>query len=283
MFKKLMACLGLLLPLCACNSVASLVHDDQVVAKVGSQRLYKSKLDAFIPHGVTQEDSTNLALQYINSWATEVLYSNVASEQLSKAELDVSEELEAYRRSLIKFRYEQLYINERLDTTITEDNIEEFYRVHQDLFVLERPILKVRFLDIMKNADQKEAIVRKMSSKNPDEIVDAADMAFYSALRYFDNSDTWMDALILAREFGVDYGTMLSHKDGQFITLESADRGDVKIAYVLDMKSSGVAPIEFCVPRIKDYILSGRKHKLLQDLEQNLLTDALDRHQLVIY
>ena len=57
-----------------CNIVSSIVHDDQVVAKVGGERLYRSDLDKYIPDGTSPEDSSALALQYINSWATEHLF-----------------------------------------------------------------------------------------------------------------------------------------------------------------------------------------------------------------
>ena len=34
----------------SCNAISSLVHDDQVVAKVGKNKLYKSELERFIPN-----------------------------------------------------------------------------------------------------------------------------------------------------------------------------------------------------------------------------------------
>ena len=73
--------------------------------------LFKSDLDKVIPAGLPEEDSLRLANQYINSWALEHVFIGVAEQQLSKAEKDVMQELEAYRRSLLKYRYEQLYVN----------------------------------------------------------------------------------------------------------------------------------------------------------------------------
>jgi hypothetical protein len=267
----------------SCNAVQNLIHDDVVVAKVGKHKLYRSELRKYIPAGVSSSDSTNLALQYINSWATGQLYSDMAVSQLSKADQDVTSELESYRRSLLRFRYEQQFVNERLDTLITEDQMMSFYKSHQSLFNLERPILKVRFIDIVKTSEQRESLIKKMSSNRPSDVVAVDSLARVFAIKYFDNSQTWMDASTLAKEFGTDYLTMLSQYKNNYITIESSDMADVKVAYVREMKKTGVAPYEFCIDRIREYILSERKRELLVALEQRLLDEASDKGQFVIY
>ena len=69
-----------LLPLLlvSCTAISSLVHDDQVVARVGKNKLYKSELERFIPNMIPSEDSLRLADQYINTWAMDQLYLEVA-------------------------------------------------------------------------------------------------------------------------------------------------------------------------------------------------------------
>ena len=284
MSKKWALLLSLsILALSSCNAVQGLIHDDVVVAKVGKHKLYRSELRKYIPSGVSPSDSTNLALQYINSWASGQIYSDMAVSQLSKADQDVSAELESYKRSLLRFRYEQQFVNERLDTLITEDQMLDFYKSHQNLFNLERPILKVRFMDIVKTSEHKDALIKKMSSNRPSDVVALDSLARVYAIRYFDKSQTWMDASTLAKEFGTDYLTMMSLLKNNYITIESSDMADVKVAYVRECKKSGIAPFEFCEERIKEYILSERKRELLIALEQRLLDEASDKGQFVIY
>src|SRR5574344_467909 len=90
-------------------AISSFLHDDDVVAKAGKGVLYRHDLDQIIPKGLSREDSTRFALQYINTWASDMVFLSIAEEQLPKVEQDVSRELEDYRRSLLKYRYEQLY------------------------------------------------------------------------------------------------------------------------------------------------------------------------------
>ena len=267
----------------SCRAIMDFVHDGDVVARVGQHKLYLTDLQDYIPNGVSPEDSANLADQYIRSWAAEQLYLDMASEQLSKSEKDVSRELEAYKSSLLRYRYEQRYVNERLDTTVTRGEIEDYYDAHNDLFVLDIPILKARFLDIMEDSPNYETIRRRMSSNKYVDIAEADSLAYSSALRYVDWSDRWIDAVTLAREFGTDYGTMLSKLSGSFIEMRE-DRGDVKVAYVLDTRRAGtLAPLEYCEDRIRNIIISTRKQKLLTTLEQDLLDNALSKENFIIY
>ena len=269
--------------LCSCNAISSLVHDDQVVAKVGKNKLYKSELERFIPNMIPAEDSIRLAEQYINTWAMDLLYLDVAEKELSKGELDVSADLEDFRRSLLKYRYEQRYINDRLDTLVTDEQIRQYYEAHVADFELKRPVLKVRFVDVMDDSPNKDAILKMMTSQEYDDLQRADTLARSTALRYFDSSDTWMDAGELARSFGLDYAAMLSHLKGDLIKYEPEDRADVMVAYVVDIVRKGPAPIEYCAGRIRDILMSARKHDLMNSLERDLLESALESKYFEIY
>ena len=279
----LTAAFFLVLTAVSCQLASSLVHDDQPVARVGREKLYRSEVESMIPDMVSPEDSAGLAEKYIRLWAMERLYMDEAGRQLSKAEMDVSEELESYRRSLVRYRYEQRYLNDRLDTLITDAQIREYYQANEAEFELSRPLMKLRFVDVMKDSPDKDEILRLMSSDEYAGLERADSLARNSALRYFDNSDTWMDAGELARYFGVSCEEMLAAMDGDMIMIEPEGRGDLLAAYVCDMISSGTAPIEYCSSAIRDIILSNRKHELLAALERDLLEGALDSKQFVIY
>lgn len=281
--KTIMSAVAACSLVCSCNFLSSVIHDDEVVARVGKHKLYRSELKEYIPEGVSSADSVNLALQYINTWAAEEIFNDVALKQLPKEEQDVMAELESYRKSLLRFRYEQRYVADRLDTVVTERQIEEYYKSHKELFQLERPVLKVRFLDIYKSAEDVEYIISKMTSSKVSDVEEADSLAQIHAIKYFDKSEEWMDAMILAKEFGTDYATMLSSMKNSVIRVESSDQSDVKVAYVRAILRSGTAPVEYCDQRIRDYILSNRKHVLLQTLEKELIEKSAESNDFVIY
>ena len=194
--------------LVSCRAISSFLGNGEVVAQVGSEKLYKSDVDALIPKGMAPEDSVLLVNRYINSWAADRVYLKIAEEQLSKSEQDVTKELEDYRKSLLKYRYEQLYVNERLDTAVSMDHIEEYYRAHQDKFVLDRPVVKARFLNIAGDSPVLKQIRKRMSSSDANELVEADSLAFSSAVKFTTWSDSWIDIAVIAREYSVDYSVL---------------------------------------------------------------------------
>lgn len=267
----------------SCKAFQSFIHDGEVVAKLGDHKLYLSELEKVIPNGISPEDSLNLANLYINSWATGKAFQDIAEQKLSKEEKDVSKELEDYRQSLLRYRFEQRFISERLDTTVSPKEVDEYFEAHKDNFKLERPIVKARFMKISEDSPNLQKIKKLMSSDDVADVIAADSIAFNSAQRYADLSDTWIDAATLAGDFGVDYIEMLSKKNGKFIEIKDGD-GFLLVAFIADMVKAGeVPPVEFCEDRIKDIIISGRKHKLLTTLEQDLIEDAKAKEKFEIY
>lgn len=281
---EIIAILGIVLPaLMSCRAISNFLHDDEVVAAVGSEKLYRSDLDAVIPKGISPEDSSSLAMRYINTWASDIVYVTIAEQQLSKADRDVSAELEDYRKSLLKYRYEQLYVNERLDTAVSDENIEAYYDKHQEKFILTRPLVKARYLRIHTDSPGLEPIRKKMGSSEVNDLVEADSLAFSAAIWFSTWNNDWIDVAVLAREFGLPYESVMGMmKDGW--VRQDDTTGVTSIAYIPEIMDKGeVAPVEYSAPQIRDIIISTRKQNLTSTLEQDLLNDARDNGQFVIF
>lgn len=268
--------------LTSCKAISEFFDSGEIVAEAGSAKLKRADLDMVIPSGISPEDSARLAKQFINTWALDQIFLERAEQQLSKAEMDVTKELEAYRRSLLKFRYEQLYINERLDTLVTDDEVQEYYDTHKDRFALKRPVVKARFIRIAADSPVLKTIKKKMSSDEAEDILEADSLAFSSAYRFATWNNAWIDASTLAREFGQESASVLaSMKTGWIERTDTSGISD--IAYVSEITPKGeMSPIEYSTPFIKDMIISARKQSLITSLERDLLEDARVNGQYVI-
>ena len=276
--------IGIVLPtFSSCRAISNFLRNDEVVAEVGHERLYRSDLDQMIPKGVSPEDSTRLARQYINLWASDLVYVTIAEEQLSKAEKDVTKELNDYRKSLLKYRYEQLYVNERLDTSVSDDKVQEYYQQHKDAFILRRPLVKARYLCIHTDSPALKQIQKKMSSSEVSEVIEADSLAFSTAMEFVTWDNDWVDVTTLAGKFDVDYKTLLSAVKDKWVRMDDA-LGVTDLAYISDIIREGEqAPLEYVTPQIKDFIISSRKQELISSLERDLLNDARENGKFVIY
>ena len=286
MFERLKITIIILLVLPAlssCRAISSFLADSEVVAQVGNDKLYRTDIDKVIPKGMMPEDSARMARQYIHTWASDQIYMKVALEQLSKAERDVTVELEDYRKSLLKYRYEQLYVNERLDTSVSMENIEQYYESHKEKFILDRPIVKARFLNIAADSPVLPQIRKKMSSSEAGDLVEADSLAFSSAVKFTTWSDRWIDVSVLAGEYMMGYESLMSSLNRGWI--EKVDTlGQKRLTYISDMINKGnPAPVEFCEQKIRDIIISSRKQELVHNLERDLLNDASENGQFKIY
>lgn len=289
MKAKLTILLAAICALVSCKTVNRLQENatelfrGEIVAKVGNHRLHLSQLQKYIPSGVSAEDSAAFARQYIMGWAQDILMLDMAEEQLSSEEKDVTADLEEYRRNLLKYRYEQLYISQRLDTLVTDEEIAGYYERNAGRFRLERPVYKARYVIIPADARSLKAIREKMSSEDPLEVMEADSLASTVAIKYADQSDTWMDGMVLAGEAGVEYRLMTEGFRKQFAEITD-EAGNMHVIYAVETVAAGnTAPIEYCSEHIKDLILSERKHNLEENLSKSLLEDAAKNNKFVIY
>jgi hypothetical protein len=122
-----------------------------------------------------------------------------------------------------------------------------------------------------------------MSSQDDTDALEADSLAFTVAIKYVDSSDNWMDAITLAQELGTDWRSLVGSIKNSFSEFTD-DAGNLHLAYIVEMVPAGKpAPLEYCRERIKDIILSTRKHTLETSLENSLLEDALESKKFVIY
>jgi hypothetical protein len=88
---------------------------------------------------------------------------------------------------------------------------------------------------------------------------------------------------ILPRGSGVSYNEIKPCKKGAEIQFED-DNDNLVIVYLADVVGEGeVAPIEYVREKVKDSVISERKHELLNTLERELLEKARVSENFEIY
>lgn len=267
----------------ACQFFSSILHDDSVVAKAGGEKLYRSEVVKLIPAGLPEQDSLQMALQYIESWASERIFLEVAEQQLPKEELDVTQELETYRRSLLKYRYEQLYVAHRLSQEVSDEEVQEYYDSHLKNYILDLPIAKARILRISAESPHKDELRQLLVTDDPARLTELDSLSYAWAEKYIDRSGEWMNLVDIGRQIGVDYGTILSNMSRNYAEIEDGT-GRLCLIYFVDyMRSGQQAPLEFCRQSIQETLISMRKRRLILDLERDLLEQARQNGDFVIY
>ncbi len=273
MLKALLS-IALLFALSSC-SLFETFSKGEMVAQVGNAVLHKSDIDKVLPTGASAADSALFVGQYINSWALKQLMLDMAEKQLPKSDKDVTELLNEYKTQLLVFRYENKYIEERLDTMITELERKAYYAEHKESFVTKAGIVRGRFVK-MHNSSPNLQTIKALCAKKDAESAEKLDkLAYNSAYRYDNYENIWVDMPIVARDMEVDISELWTAVE-KSECIERKDSSYSNFLQVIEFVLPGeVSPYEYNIERIDEIILSRRKQELISQLHKDIFNEAI--------
>lgn len=270
-----------------CLSVSSCRLYDRLfkgdaVARVGKDVLYRSDVENLNIKGFSPEDSARMVERYIQSWAKDRLLLEMAESRLSKADRDVEAQLEEYRQQLLVYRYEQQYVEQRLDTVVTEAEYRMFYDANPQSFETHVPLMRGVYIKISDNSPNLNPIKSLYRTRVEEDMDRLGQLCYTSADKYY-IFDDWVSLEVVAEEAGMELQEVTGILDDRSY-MERSRMGYTYLVSVSDYVPAGsLAPYGYCRPRIRDVILSRRKQELITSLERNLLNDAIGSDKLIIY
>ena len=247
---------------------------ETIVARVGDQTLTYTELKDMIPNDLTAEDSTELADNIIQNWMNEELMFLKAKFNLVTEQTGIEEQVEKYRKELFIFEYEKELINQKLDTSITEDEIVKFYNDNQDIFQLKDYILKVRYTKLLPNSPDQDKVVMWMRSDDEEAKADLQDYCHKYAVNCYTDTN-WVFFNQLLRQLPIEvYNKESFLRTGKFV--QFTDSEHLYYLYVIDIQSKNtLSPLELEVDRIKGLILNARKIELLNTIRRSVYKEAI--------
>lgn len=280
--NKFVSIIAAALLLGSCSLFESVTKGEKV-AQIGRAALYRTDIEKVIPKGIQPADSAALARQYIDSWAIRQLMLLKAEEQLPKGDKDVAQLLEDYRVQLLVFRYENQFVEERLDTIVPVREREEYYNAHQGAFVGKNGVFKGRLVK-MQNSSPNLQVMRKLAkSREIDELEELEQFAYNSAYKYSNYNDDWVDLNIVAKEIGIPLDGLQQILEKEKLVAEVQDSVYTNVLQILEYIPPGeVTPFDYNSGKIKEIIISRRKQELLSNLQRDILNDAMDSKKLKI-
>ncbi len=258
-------------------------NEDKVVAEAGMKKLYLSEIAAVIPNDAEPEDSAALADDYIQKWIKQRLLLKKAEDNLSSELKNVNRELEEYRNSLIIFRYKNELMAQKMDTTVSEDQIKNYYLQHTDNFKLNKNIIKAIYLKIpaaLANPDFLKDLAGNLSAH---EMTEIRDYCIQYARNYGIYTDDWveLDAVMQNIPVSIDNPAQFL-KQHQFV--EYADSSDYYLLAIHDyLLKNEQAPVEYVQESIKSLILNRRKIDFLREIDDMIYREGVNRNSFKIY
>ncbi|HNX54959.1 MAG TPA: hypothetical protein PLG33_01475 [Prolixibacteraceae bacterium] len=261
----------------------SLFNDDERVAKVGDHVLTMKELSGYIPNYLSAKDSALWADDYVKKWVQQELLLLKAQEKLSAEMKDVNKELEEYRNSLLIYRYKNLLIREKMDTTVSESAISEYYSGNRESFILNRNIVKAIFIKIPVQVSNPDNIkdLCLADAKEKQEKLTSYCMSYAKAYDRF--NDQWVAADLVLNNLPdavTDQNQFLERN--RFI--ERTDMNYYYIVCVRDYRLAGqVSPVEYVKNDIRNLILSKQKMDFLKQIEKDTYQEGVNKNEVKLY
>ena len=268
--------------------VLSCSNDDQLkesdlMASVNSTNLSRDELTKHIPEGLATEDSISFVNQYIQTWTKEQVVLQKAEEILPEESKDVAQRLENYRKSLLIYTYEQAYLEDRLDTIITIEEVNEYYTTHPKDFTLKGYIIKgyfAQFPDSIDNAN----LDLWYRLKEQDDYINLKSISQMKAIDYHLDTTNWIYFDKVLEKIPLENNI---HKSSFIKNKKKITFNENKVNYYLNIVDyrleDELSPLAFETEKIKTIILNQRTQDLRKKLNEDLYNDALKKQQIIIY
>lgn len=244
--------------------------------EVAGKYLYKDEIDNIIPKNATLIDSANVADRYIQRWVTEILMYENANRNISNRE-KIDELVEEYRKSLIIHEYEQALVAQRLDTTVSEEEMKKFYEQYGNSMLSENDLIKGLLLIVPKDAPQIEKVREWVRIADRNSVEKIEKYSLQNALSYDYFMQEWTDFSKILKKVPLSIENTreyLSSRRFDEIT-DSTKHYFIKISKATFMGEK--EPYEIAKKRIKNTLLNKRKSDFIINFEKSMYNDAVEK------
>ena len=251
----------------------------EIVAIVNTEK-FSTDFINILPKNIHKIDSHVMAKSYIHDWAINKLLLEKAKNNSSSQTMNqINGLVKDYRESLLINNYKEQLIKQKLDTVITEEELKEFYLSNKENFKLNEELVKIKFLHIDNNINDKKKILALFKS---DDILDLEELEKQELSFKFHqfNDSIWreLDNVLLKLPFSKE--KLL--KKTKFI--QKQDSIGLYLVGVRDvLERNSIAPLSYVTSTIKQMILHNRKIQLIRNIEKIIIKDAIQNNNFKIY
>ncbi len=247
-----------------------------VLARVGDQRLVIEDLEGVFYEGITKEDSIKLLSTIVESWINKQLKIQHAKTIKIDKTNDIEKKVAEYRNLLLIHQCEQEYINQHVDTLVTDSQIEFYYQNSDIKFMLFSPIVKCCLLKFPIDFRQGRKLGELLKSKRENDWLDLVDMADKNNLT-LEKFDSWTEVSYLKSLLPKDadlsaLGEFAGKKKNVMEITDKRYKYLIRIDQFID--AGNKQPLEQVRSVIRKMIIHQRSQNEIKFMEDSLLSTA---------
>ena len=246
-----------------------------VIAEVNGKQLTLEEIMRIVPDNSTAEDSAQLVERYVKDWATQQLLVTKAEETLTNDQQSFEERIEEYRLSLLTHAFEQEWVRQKLDTNVTDAEIQAYYDANEGNFELKDYIVQVKFCAVAKDSKSVDGVRKLFQSAVPEDLGRWEQACVDAGASFYFEEDTWMSWVDLIRQVPLEVYNVESflqtNKNIEFVKENTM----YLIQFIKYQLRGSKSPLSFERERIANMILNKRKQDSLAALRKDMYEQAM--------
>lgn len=248
-----------------------------LVASVGSKNLYKSDLEGLYVAGMNVKDSTLVINNFIENWAKKQIYLQKAALNLSTEKEEILEDMvKEYREDLFINSYKKALVVQNLDTIISDKAIRDFYITNQNIFKLNEELLKYKYISFNTYLVESKDVKKLFLSEEAESVESLLEDEYkFSTVQLNDSVWYSYSDLIQTDAFIKSLNKSSLLRKNKFI--QQKDSTETHFIQVKDiLKRNEIAPLEYVKPVIKQMILHKKRLQYINEIEAQLIQEAIN-------
>ncbi len=258
----------------------SFQNDNELLASVGDKELYLEDVKSIFTKNMSPEDSLALLNAHVNSWIKRTIKLQEAEKMFKEKQEDIELLVQDYRNALLTSKYNQA-IASVVDTSITKEQIKNYYNANLEQFRLVGPIVKARIVAFPTAYRQQKKLKEIMLSQKEDDYYDLQDLVKKQSFQYKE-FNTWV--------YFKDVLENIPFTDKEFDSFLSQNKfyqvGNDDIVYmmvILDYKKTGnYIPMEMVENTIRRAIVNKRLTDHIHQVDDSIYRQAMQEHLIKI-
>ena len=274
----------LLFAFIACNSNQTSTTEAPkrvLLAQVFDYKLYFDDIKDLMQGYSDAADSIQQVRTLTEHWVRDRLILVEAEKNFPK-EANMNKLLEDYRQSLLRHFFEQRTIEERLDTVITEQDLQSYYEANKEQHRLESGILRGYYFKISKPLSRTDKILTWWRTFPKQHFDDVLSYASQRAKTNWADSTQWHEMHMLIQLFPEGTLSPSAIRSNQGIMKE--DRDYIHLLYPLEVYyERDIAPLSTVRSQAARYIIHQRELELLERIKKEIYDRDIQNDQVKIF
>ena len=269
----------LLLAFASCSNFNN-NNSNNLIARVGENFLYENDL----PDYLSKDDSMIRVISFIETWAKEKILYDLSIINLSQSKkVEIDKLVDNYKVDLYINSYKDLIVNSRIDSIVTEKQIDSFYLLNLNNFKLNENLVKFRYVKVPNDNINMGKIRRYIVRINEQDRYFLDSLNFQFADLKLNDSVWFTERDVIS---SIDFINQ-DNKSKYFVKrrLFSVEELNYNNFFIIDeiLKSGNIPPKSYLYDKIKSSIINQRKLNLLKSINKEILNDALKSKKYEVY